>query len=42
MEYLDIGSGPRIGYLLNVIAEASATGEINTKEEALALALKTT
>ena len=42
MEYLDIGSGPRIGYLLNVIAEARATGEINTKEEALALALKTT
>ena len=41
MEYLDIGSGPRIGYLLNVIAEARATGEINTREEALALALKT-
>ena len=41
MEYLDIESGPRIGHLLNVIAEARATGEINTREEALALAFKT-
>ena len=41
MEYLNLGSGPRIGYLLNVIEEARASGEINTKEQALALALKT-
>ena len=38
MEYLNLGSGPRIGHLLNVIEEARAAGEISTTEEALALA----
>jgi len=40
MENLNIESGPMIGYLLNIIEEARAAGEISNKEQALALALK--
>ena len=40
MENLNIESGPKIGYLLNIIEEARAAGEISNKEQALALALK--
>ncbi len=35
---LELKPGPTIGRLLNAISEAQATGEVNTTEEALALA----
>ncbi len=41
MERFNLEPGPLIGALLHRIDEASATGEISTREEALALASKT-
>ena len=35
MQYFDLAPGPRIGRLLEQLAEAQATGEIATREEAL-------
>ena len=38
MDALDLRPGPEVGRLLAAIEEAQAAGEVNTKEEALALA----
>ena len=38
MRELGLGPGPRIGRLLEALAEAQAAGEIETREQALALA----
>jgi tRNA nucleotidyltransferase/poly(A) polymerase len=38
MEMLNLSPGPRLGYLLEAIAEAQATGEIHTRQEAIQLA----
>ena len=35
MEFLHIGPGPDVGYLMGVAREAQANGEIETKDEAL-------
>ena len=41
MQELGLEPGPKIGVLLEKINEARAAGEVNTREEALALAAKT-
>ena len=38
MQELGLPPGQQIGLILEVIREAQASGEVNTKEEALALA----
>jgi putative nucleotidyltransferase with HDIG domain len=40
MRELDIKAGPRLGELLEMIREAQAAGEVNTRDQALALARK--
>ena len=40
MKNLHIEPGPKVGYLLNLIEESRAAGEISSKEEAIALAFK--
>jgi hypothetical protein len=38
MAELHLAEGPEIGRLLETLREAQAAGEVNTREEALALA----
>jgi poly(A) polymerase len=40
MQHLNLPPGPRLGQLLDLVAEARAMGEITTREEALALVAK--
>ena len=40
MAELNIGPGPEVGRLLAAIEEARALGEVSTREEALALAMR--
>jgi len=40
MDEFSLSPGPRIGILLNVVHEAQASGEVNTREEALELVKK--
>jgi hypothetical protein len=37
MDILGVGPGPLVGELLTAVREAQASGELNTKEEAIAL-----
>ncbi len=41
MEHFDMSPGPLVGMLLEQINEAQASGEIASREEAIALAEKT-
>lgn len=41
MDALDLDPGPDVGRLLNIIEEAQASGEIETREQALSLARQT-
>ena len=40
MQELGLEPGPKVGILLEKIEEARAAGEVNTREEALAMAAK--
>jgi hypothetical protein len=40
MAALGLKQGPQVGRLLEALREAQATGEINTREDALTLAAK--
>jgi hypothetical protein len=40
IEILQLQPGPKIGWLLEQLLEAQAAGELNTREEAIALATR--